>query len=212
MPAQPSFTDCITLTVWGLACLFGTAIGIVIGWLLYRARSARRVVQVAANAIPEIIKGLPVLILLIWCHYLFPYYLGWSISPLFTAVVVFSLIVMVGVGEIVQGAIAGLPSGEIEAGHAIGLDAIDVGRFIALPLAFRAASPALIMLYIDVLKLSTLASVIALDELLHVTDTVIAKTYVAVPAYTALALIFLAMILPMNWAAKKYAESLGVTR
>ena len=56
------------------------------------------------------------------------------------------------------------------------------------------------------------ASAIALEELLHVTDTVIAKTYVAVPAYTALAVVFIGMILPLNWAAKKYAESLGVAR
>ena len=53
---------------------------------------------------------------------------------------------------------------------------------------------------------------LALEELLHVTDTVIAKSYVAVPAYTALAIIFIAMVLPLNWAAKKYAQRLGVVR
>jgi len=202
----------VSMTVWLLACVFGTALGIIAGWFLYRARGASTITRLAVNAVPEILKSLPVLVLLVWFHYLLPYYLGLSVSPLLTAVVVFTLIVMVGVGEIVQSAIANLPRGEIEAGHAIGLAPIDVGRLIALPLAFRSASPALILLYIDVLKLSTLASAIALEELLHVTDTVIAKTYVAVPAYTALAIVFLALILPLNWAAKKYSESLGVVR
>jgi len=200
------------MTVWLLACLFGTLLGIISGWLLYRVRRRSLIMRMAANLIPELLKSLPVLVLLIWCHYLLPFYIGWSIKPEVTAVVVFTLVVMIAVGEIVQSAIANLPRGEIEAGHAIGLSAIDVGRLIAMPLAFRAASPALILLYIDVLKLSTLASAIALEELLHVTDTVIAKNYVAVPAYTALAIVFIALILPLNWVAKTYAQRLGVMR
>jgi len=212
--AAPAFLRGLrtTLVVWSMSCVVGTATGILLGWFLYRTERSTRLVRVTVNAIPELLKTVPLLVLLIWFHYLLPSYLGVDVSPLVTATVVFALIVMVGVGEIVRSAISNLPRGELEAGHAIGLAPSEVGRFIALPLAFRAASPALTLLYIDMLKFSTLASVIALEELLHVTDTVIARTYVAVPAYTALALIFIVMILPLNWAARRYAGRINVIR
>ncbi len=202
----------VTLVLWASACLFGTALGIALGWGLYVTRSSSRLVRLAISWLPEFVKSVPALVLLVWFHYLVPGYFGLSPKPLLTSILVFALIVAIGVAELVRSAIAGIPGGELEAAAAIGLTHFEIGRSIALPLAFRSASPGVFLLYIDILKLSTLASAIALDELLHVTDTVIAGTYVALPAYTALAMIFVGLVVPLNFLARRYSAFMGIQR
>jgi polar amino acid transport system permease protein len=212
--AMPAFSRGIatTLELWIFSCAIGTFFGVILGWLLYVGRHRNNLVRTALTLVPESLKSIPALVLLVWFHYLVPGYLGFIPTPMFTSVLVFSIIVTIGVGELVRSSIVGIPIGELEAGAAIGLTSREVARLIALPLAFRAASPGLILLFIDTLKLSTLASAIALDEMLHVTDTVIAKSYVALPAYSALALIFMVVVMPLNFAAQRYSARLGISR
>jgi polar amino acid transport system permease protein len=154
----------------------------------------------------EALRAIPVLVLLVWLHYLVPSTFGITPSPLLTTAIVLTAVVTLSAGEVIRSAITSIPAAEVEAALMLGLTRSQVVRKISIPLALRASTPGLLLLYADTLKLSTFASVIALGELLHTTDVIIQQTYLAVPAYTALALIFLATIVPLNLSAQSLAR------
>ena len=68
--------------------------------------------------------------------------------------------------------------------------------------------PPLMGQYITCYKMSTLASVVAVQELLHTGGIIIAQTYRPLKVYTAIAFIFVVTVLPMNYFARKIEQPL----
>ncbi len=203
----------ITIAVWGISLGIGTSVGLIAGWGRFWLRSRLPKWSVfITEGVPLLFQAIPLVILLVWFHYLLPSIVGYAVPPFWTAVIVFTLYIAFAVSDIFSNALRNIPKGEIEAGFALGLDEATVARRVALPLGLRSSFPNLCFLGVDVLKLISLASLIALDELLHVTDTVIAHTYVALPSYTALALLFLVMILPLQIGARRVAKNYSIIR
>jgi His/Glu/Gln/Arg/opine family amino acid ABC transporter permease subunit len=200
-----------TVAVWVIACTAGTIMGAVAGVALYLLREKRSIYQFAAHVLPTLVRSVPILVLLVWVHYSLPEY-GLVVPPFVTASIVLTLSVTVNATETIRGALEAIPLGEVESGYALGLRVPDVARHILLPLARRTAAPGLLLVYVDTLKLTTFASVIAFEELLHVTDTTIASTYHAMPAYTALALVFIVIVFPFEYLVRWYARSRAVIR
>ena len=100
------------------------------------------------------------------------------------------------IAEIVDAGIQGVPKIHIESGKLLGLSKEQNLRFIILPIALRNMAPPLVGQYINSIKLSVLASVIAVPELLNVTQDIISQTYRPLEFYTILAVIFLIFLLP----------------
>jgi len=69
--------------------------------------------------------------------------------------------------------------------------------------------PALLTQYLSCLKLSTLASVIAASELLHVADNVVSTIYRPLEVYTVVAIMFLCIVLPINTLTRKVEKMWG---
>lgn len=200
-----------TLGVWIIACVLGGCIGVWTGWVRFRLRRRSRLLLLAGETVPAAVKTVPLLVLLIWFHYLLPQVSG-PVTPFVTAVVVFTVYVAVAAGDIILGSLVNIPTGELEAAYAVGLSGNEVARHIALPLAFRASVPALAFMAVEILKLTTLASLIALPELLHVTDVIISMEYVALPAYSAVAIVFIGLIAPLQWLAHRTARRYEIRR
>jgi polar amino acid transport system permease protein len=72
-------------------------------------------------------------------------------------------------------------------------------RYILVPQIFRKMLPPLMGQYITCYKFSTLASVVAVPELLHAGSNLIAVTYRPLEIYTAIAVVFLMTVAPMNY-------------
>jgi len=211
--AAPAFRQGLfnTLAVWFIACVVGTIVGAIFGTLVFMLRTKSRLYQAAAHVLPTLVRSVPVLVLLVWIHYSLPEY-HIAISTFATASIVLTLAVVVAAMEITRGALESIPRGEVEGAFALGLRTSTVSRNILLPLATRTAAPGFLLLYVDTLKLTTFTSIIAFEDLLHVTDTTITNSYRAMPAYTALAIIFIAMIFPFEYFARAFARSRAVIR
>lgn len=201
-----------TLLVWCAACVVGFVLGLGIGWLRYWAKRESIHVLRVFEAVPITFNAIPLIVLLVWFHYLLPSAIGISVPPVWTAILVFTLYVTISVSSIFTNSLFAIPQGEIESALALGMTSTLVARRIALPLAFRTSLPDLCFMAVEVLKLISLASIIALNELLHVTDTLIAQNYVALPSYTALAIVFLALILPIQFIARLAARRVAIRR
>ena len=77
-----------------------------------------------------------------------------------------------------------------------GLSRWQTNRCVLLPIALRLMVPPLVGQYINTIKLSVLASFIAVPELLHRTTDIISQVYRPLEFYTALAVLFLVLLLP----------------
>ncbi len=192
-----------------------TIISIILGTILAVALamarlSKKKAVCGAAGMIIEILRAIPILILLIWFFYAFPLLTGISLPPFETSVVALSLSLAAFSAETIRAGIKAVPSGQIDAARAVGMSYIQTFRRIVFPQAFQKILPPLLNDYIGLLKLSALASIIGVTELLHEGNNIIVTTYRPLEVYTAVAVLYLIIILPVTWFSKRLEGTAGV--
>ena len=183
----------ITLWINLVILILGSFIGLLFGLM---KRSSIKLIRIIAVVYIDLFRTLPVLVLLIWFYICIPILINLKISSILSAIIVLSLNLSAFVAEIVDAGIQGVPSLHIDSGKLLGLTKKQNLRFIILPIALRNMAPPLVGQYINSIKLSVLASVIAVPELLNVTQDVISQTYRPLEFYTILAIIFLIFLLP----------------
>ncbi|HWT33046.1 MAG TPA: amino acid ABC transporter permease [Microbacterium sp.] len=153
-----------TLTAFAVA-----AVGaLVLGFVLAVGRlSDHRGVRLPIGWIVEILRAVPVLVLMMLLYYGLPV-VGVKTDPYFAVVI--ALVVYNGsvLAEALRAGVEALPRGQAEAGYAIGLRKNAVMRLILLPQAVRAMMPVIISQLVVALKDTALGFVITYPELLHV--------------------------------------------
>jgi polar amino acid transport system permease protein len=183
----------VTVELTFITIIIGTALGL----LLCMARMSKNpLLSIPALAAGEIFRDLPVLVVLVWVFYALPAF-GVKLSAFDTAVAGLSLNLAAFSSEIFRAGISSVPKGQREASLALGMGELDVMKEIILPQALRVVIPPLSGRYIETIKLTSLASVIAVNELLHAGGNIISLTYRPLEAYTAIALAYLAIIAPL---------------
>lgn len=192
----------VTLEITILSILFGSFIGILLGVFLSKhtiyLRSEKRIVF----SFIDIIRSLPLLILILLFNYYFSFLTNIK-SPFWLSVMALSLNLSAFVADVLRGAIDGVPKTLIEAGYALGMNQKLVLRRIILPEAIRAIIPSLALLYIDILKLSSLASMIAVNEVVHVSAEISTITFRYLEVFAILAIIYLLLVMPFSYLARK---------
>lgn len=191
------------LTLWlNLSILLiGTVIGLIFGLL---KRSRHKFVRTLAVTFIDLLRTLPVLVLLIWFYFCIPLLFHLKMSAVITAIIVLSLNLAAFVAEIVDAGIEAIPRSHIDSGILLGLNKSQNLRYIILPLALRNMAPPLVGQYINSIKLSVLASVISVPELLNTSQDIIAQTYRPLEFYTILAIVFLIILLPGTLWSKRF--------
>ena len=190
----------ITLWINIVILILGSFTGLLFGLM---KRSSIKLTRIIAVVYIDLFRTLPVLVLLIWFYICIPILFTLKISSILSAIIVLSLNLSAFVAEIVDAGIQGVPSLHIDSGKLLGLTKKQNLRFIILPIALRNMAPPLVGQYINSIKLSVLASVIAVPELLNVTQDIISQTYRPLEFYTVLAVIFLIFLLPGTIWSKK---------
>jgi len=112
-------------------------------------------------------------------------------EPYWCAIIAFSLNTAAYTAEILRGALAAVPKGEIEAAKTIGMRQVQLYRRIMLPRAFGMIMPAYGNEVILMLKGSALASTITLLDLTGMARTIIARTYTPIEIFLAAGGIYL---------------------
>ena len=184
-----------TLWLTLLVVVCGSLCGLLIGLM---RRSTFPLFSVFAIAYIEIFRALPILVLLIWIYYVSPILIGVQFSPFITALIALSINLSAFVAETVRAAIESIPKNQFESGLTLGLSQTQTMFFIILPQALKNMLPNLLGLYVTQLKNSSLASVITVNELLHRSNAVISNTYRPLEVYTAVAVCYLLLILPLT--------------
>jgi polar amino acid transport system permease protein len=169
-----------------LAILGGTLIGVVIGLVLTYGRWWSRL---PCRVYVDLIRGTPVFVLVLACFYMAPA-LGWPISAFGAGALGLTLFCASHVAEIVRGALQAIPSGQLEAGKAIGLTFRQSLVNVLLPQALRQILPTWVNSSTEIVKASTLLSVIGVAELLLTTQQIIARNFMTLQFYLFAGLLF----------------------
>jgi glutamate transport system permease protein len=189
-----------------LVGLVATAISASVGVLLALGRlSARRWVSLPTAAAIEFFRAMPLLLILFFAMFGLPM-LGVRL-PMFWQLVL-AIVVHAGAifAEIVRAGILAIGRGQSEAGQAIGLRPGQVMRYVVLPQALRALTPALIGQMVRVIKESSLGYVVGLAELLHSGQVLGDFTGYFIQAYAGVGVIYIVVNIALSRLAERLAE------
>lgn len=169
----------VTVSISFLAICVGTVLGLGVGLALtYGVRPLRWLVR----AYTDFIRGTPVLVLVLASYYVLSA-VGLDLGPFQAGIVALAVFCSSHVGEIVRGALQSIPKGQSEAAKAIGLTFSQTFTSVLAPQALRLALPAWVNTAAEMVKASTLLSIIGVAELLLRTQELISRTFLSLEFY-----------------------------
>lgn len=181
-----------------LVTLGALILGLVIGFLVAIVRSTYektkklKILNFICNIYITVIRGTPVVVQLLIIYYVV--FGSVKIDKVLVAVLAFGLNSGAYVAEIVRSGIMSIDSGQLEAGRSLSFNYVQTMRYIIMPQAFKNVLPALGNEFIVLLKETSVAGYIALQDLTKGGDIIRSRTYSYMPLI-AIALIYLTMVL-----------------
>ena len=214
-PASPAGQRNLMFLIDGLyytIALSVTAIliSIIVGLLialpgLARARPARMVNRVYV----ELVRSVPILVLILWVYYGLPQVADISISVFWAGVLALAISDSAFQAEIFRAGIQSIDRGQHEAAHSISLGYADKMRFVILPQAIKRILPALGNQLVYMLKMSSLVSVIGMQELTRRANELVVTEYRPLEIYTILVLEYLVLILLVSAGVRWVERRMG---
>ncbi|MGY9047911.1 hypothetical protein P775_11420 [Puniceibacterium antarcticum] len=156
----------------------------------------------------DFFRAFPPLVLLVFVYSGLPF-AGIKMSPFMAVVVAFFLNNSAYFAEVFRAGIKSIPRGQSEAARATGLSTAQAMFHVILPQAVRNVLPDLLSNTVEVVKLTSLASVVSLSELLYSANMARSVTYNASPLVLAAGL-YLLVLWPLVRVTSRYQRGLAV--
>lgn len=178
---------------------FAVLIGIVIGFLIAMVRSTyekthkMKVLNFLCNVYLTVIRGTPVVVQLLIIYFVI--FGSIKIDKALVAVLAFGINSGAYVAEIFRSGIMSIDAGQFEAGRSLGFNYAQTMWYIIMPQAFKNVLPTLGNEFIVLLKETSVAGYIALQDLTKGGDIIRSRTYDAFMPLITVALIYLAMVM-----------------
>ncbi len=188
-----------TLALSAIAFLGGIPGGLLIA--LGRTASIKSI-RVLASGYVQLFQGTPLLMQLFLSFYCAPV-LGFPISPWTAAALGLTLNTSAFLGEIWRGCIQAVPRGQWEAASALGLRYPGLMRYVILPQAVKIAVPPTVGYLVQVIKGTSLASIIGFVELIRAGQIVNNATFQPFLVFSIVALFYFALCWPLSLYATR---------
>lgn len=202
--------------------LFAALIGIVLGFLIAIVRSTYdmnlngkkcrkisdyvlKILNVICNIYITVIRGTPVVIQLMIMYYIV---FASSRDGIIAAVISFGINSGAYVAEIVRSGIMSIDKGQFEASRSLGFDYKRTMFYIIIPQAFKNVLPALGNEFIVLVKETSVAGYVALQDLTYVGNLIRSRTYEAFFPLITIALIYLVIVMILQFFLKKLERRL----
>ncbi|QDG94692.1 amino acid ABC transporter permease (plasmid) [Rhizobium sp. NIBRBAC000502774] len=161
---------------------------------VFRAAPLILVLLIVWNGAPQVV---PVLLKASW------------FNPFFAAAVSFVLVSVAYMAEVMKAALRSIAKGQAEAAYALGLTRLQTFRLVIMPQALRVALPPLMNEFINILKVTSLAYVISLREIMAVVNDAIAASFRFVEWYCAALVYYLVIVSVFMLMQSFMAKRLG---
>ena len=156
----------------------------------------------------EIVRAIPLLVLILWIYYGLPIMTGISFSPFVSGIIALSISESAFQAEIFRAGINSIKKAQWEAGSSLGLGFFRKLRFVILPQAIKNILPAIGNQFVYVLKMSSLVSIIGIGDLTRKANELVVTTYRPLEIYTFLILEYLILILIVSYLVRKLEKKL----
>lgn len=151
----------------------------------------------------ELVRAVPILVLIFWVYYGLPIlHDGININVFWAGVIALALSDSAFEAEIFRAGIQSIDRGQLEAADSIGLGYFGRLRYVVLPQAIRRILPPLGNQLVYMLKMSSLVSVIGMEELTRRANELVVSTYRPLEIYTVLVLEYLVLILIVSMGVR----------
>lgn len=168
-----------TVSISLLAIVAGSLLGVLVGLALtYGALPLRWLMR----GYTDFIRGTPVLVLVLASYYMLST-IGLQLNPFEAGVLALAVFCSSHVGEMLRGALQAIPRGQTEAAKVIGLTFRQAFVYVLAPQAIRHVLPTWVNTAAEMVKASTLLSIIGVGELLLTTQEIISRTFMSLPFY-----------------------------
>ncbi len=188
------------------------AISVLLGLLVALPGLARqRPPRVINRVYVELVRAVPILVLILWVYYGLPQVADISISVFWAGVLALAISDSAFQAEIFRAGIQSIDRGQHEAAHSISLSYVDKMRFVILPQAIKRILPALGNQLVYMLKMSSLVSVIGMEELTRRANELVVTEYRPLEIYTVLVIEYLVLILVVSAGVRWLETRMGMS-
>ena len=195
-----------TISISLISIFFATLLGLAISMI---GLSKSRLVKTLNISYIEIIRSVPVLVMILWIYYGLPVLVGINFTAFVAGIIALSICDSPFIAEIFRSGFEAVPKGQSEAGTSLGMSFFKKFRLITLPQAIKIILPALGNQFVYMLKMSSLVSIIGLDELTRKANELVVSQYRPLEIYTFLVLEYLVLILVISYLVRKMEKKLS---
>ena len=206
-----------TLTLTALAMTGG----IIFGTLLAMMRlSAFRPLSALAGGYVNLMRSVPLLLVIFWFFFLVPYIGAWitgsnqpvKVGAWMSAVITFTMFEAAYYCEIMRAGIQSIARGQVWSGYALGLNYWQTMGYIVLPQAFRNMIPVLLTQTIILFQDTSLVYVISATDFLGAAVKVANRDYRLVEMYTFVAVVYFIVSYSLSLLVKRLQDRIAIIR
>ena len=196
----------MTLLISALTLVFAT-----IGGLLLAVMSSSRfwLLRGIAYVVGEAVRNTPILVQLLWVYYVLPILLGIRLDALTASIVGLSLYSSAFIAEVFRAGIQAVPQGHREAAQVLGLSNVQTFFRIVLPQAVRFILPPLAANFVQLIKYSSLASVISVGEVTRRGMELSSSTFRPLEIFTFIGLTYFVICWPLTQSIRIWERRLA---
>ena len=195
-----------TITLSVTAILISIILGLLVA---LPGLASQRPARLLNRVYVELVRAVPILVLILWVYYGLPQVADISISVFWAGVLALAISDSAFQAEIFRAGIQSIDRGQYEAAHSISLSYVDKMRYVILPQAIKRILPALGNQLVYMLKMSSLVSVIGMEELTRRANELVVTEYRPLEIYTVLVLEYLVLILVVSAAVRWFEMRMG---
>lgn len=188
----------LTVSISLLSIAIGSVLGVLVGLSLTYGNGLLKLI---VRTYTDFIRGTPVLVLVLASFYILST-IGIELNAFQAGVLALAVFCSSHVGEIVRGALQAIPRGQTEAAKAIGLTFGQTFLSVLWPQALRQILPTWVNTAAEMVKASTLLSVIGVAELLLRTQEIISRNFMSLEFYFLAGLFYFAI----NYGIERFGK------
>ena len=196
----------LTLLISALTLMLSMAGGLLLASL---DMSRYRALRFTGLGFGEIIRNTPILVQLLWVYYVLPIVFGFQIEALPAAIIGLSVYSSAFISEVYRAGIQAVPQGHREAAQVLGLSPLQSFFHIVLPQAIRLTLPPLAANFVQLIKYSSLASVISVSEITRRSMELSATAFRPLEIFTFIAVVYFIICWPLAMAIRFWERRLA---
>ena len=159
----------LTLYLAAVSCVLSFFGGVVLGLL---SLSRNRLIKFFIETLIQILRGMPLLMVIFWAYFLLPALLGHTVPENWTVIIALTVFTSAYMSQIVRAGIEGVPPGQTEAAISTGLKLWQATLFVVLPQGLRNMIPSFVNQFVSLIKDTSLAYIVGVSELTQIATQV----------------------------------------